>query len=644
MAAHWAAQIVPSGQSSINPIDIAESLFLDAANGLVEQLRLASFGELGCLYDSIVYANAIAKRPKFGYSHGRRKAASENRQSFWIAILDLYRTKSNAMTDTATHSLGESHAERVSASSSFVSFESSEMLEKGYLEQQQLDLPSTYLNAVHPQHGGTKMNRIPSSTATDTFSVQNSQREDCHIFLVRLVNKEAFLRLLSVGFRFADQTFISKTMGNRLCISPEHMFSHLNDMRLYAESALKMMQLQPCPVLSTADPRSRSISCEDTRISEVATRSAVYVGLSVLVQEDQQSVSDDDTSIVVDKSKRHAIPMVQLRYDDGEIPSQLSREEKNRVLSLQGQTLMDICAIETRVKQARICHSSTLFDSHIGLSEDLTSCNGATTLVSSGSQPSDNCCSPVGSSQTIAPVSPTITQPTTRFLKAMETAAQQLIGLSSYSKLLGGAAELHAEVMDIPAFSLQLAPCQLILFRACVTFPGVVSAVNQTSSEPFKCLPLPLYRPMAYYITDHAVSLYRSLNQCNASTYIMQQRLYQFKAYSSKRGIITSKEVTTKLHHVNNNTLYYQQQQGFPEDSISIASLPPPPRPKRPKLHFLGTPSLVLSILDALPEKSRLKPAPALPSSLELPPVFTVLPTQNRFWWLNCIVEEIIHG
>ncbi|KAG2225935.1 hypothetical protein INT45_006631 [Circinella minor] len=743
----------PSEQSSTrtnDPHDIVESLFLDAARELVHELRLPSLGELGTMFDDVIKTNTISK-PSIGFWKRRKPKSSSKSDGSSTMLRDSTRPMDTRYNDenknngnskngknnhngnkkgnrfSRSFHLDKKPMKRLPSNYSLSTFDNAIILEEGITpssdvqRNSQISLPNTREQNNRGGSSHTSISRPPSATTERLSSQDDIPSEDRHIFLVKRIDKKELLRLLAIGYRFAEATFISRTMGERLQIPAEHMASHFNDMRYMALSVSMLMQQQQgkqqrCHPIKNdtinlsgfgiSSPRSPSISestsgnsvaSENDTIPESATRSTVFLGLSVLVQEDKEN-NPHNIHIIVDKKRRHAFPMVQLIYEDGEVPPSLEPEERNCVLSLHGQSLQNMCSLESHIQLPRES-GSTLIGGRQS-TDWAASSDAASTLVSSGASLPDFGISPISSANMVPPLSPSSTHgvtSTTRFTRALEASCRKLVEMTSYGKPLANVAKLYGEVIDIPPFGLTLGPCQLILFRAWVTIPGTISAINQTLTEKVKCVPLPLYRSLAYHITDQAVARYRAVTMRSVpeSTYLAQQRVYQSTAAVSQPSATASKPTPpssplSRTHDINNindhhsnlihdnsnndnttSTLSGHNELGDFNSSTSsttpttstnplsndsnrmsvlapLPSLPPPPRTRRPKLQFPAANGLSLLSLESLADKraatQRNQNSTSSGTSIELPTILTILPTLDRFWWLNSMIDEIMHG
>ncbi|KAG1051665.1 hypothetical protein G6F43_006146 [Rhizopus delemar] len=177
--------------------------------------------------------------------------------------------------------------------------------------------------------------------------------------------------------------------------------------------------------------------------------------------------------------------------------------------------------------------------------------------------------------------------PNQRLRVALHQAADKLI--STLPALFQNTV-LQPTFLDLPAFALTSCPCQLILFTALSSHP-----VPDT-----KYIPLSIYKSLCGHLTDQAVSRYRSEHR-SVRPYSMQQQIY-------RQAFDTSLEEVTSI------------QEEMVSSTDDVFSLPPPPRTKRKRMS-----TTVLS------------------SSSSIQSV-TILPTKDRFWWIDTIVENIIHN
>ncbi|CEG71077.1 hypothetical protein RMATCC62417_06867 [Rhizopus microsporus] len=470
--------------------DSIKNQFLDAVQDLQQELHFMYPSDLGIMSDIVVTTDTIAKSAFSKVSPFAQKS-SKLRQSFQYGNQPLAEIIDETVVDLNV---------------------------KGKRMSRLVNLMSINKQSEDEELGGNpgRNKRLSSSTAlasVDTLrlSVEDSDGEDKHIFLTQRLNNKETQRLLSQGYRFAEPTFIAKTMAAKLRVPPEYM----------RQCFLDMDQLINSTYTLTRTPSE--------------TKNAVCMGTFVLIEE-------NGLSILVDKVKRYAFPFVDLMLDN---EGELDRQELDYInTTLQGRTLLEISQ------------------------------------------------------------SPKDSWPSPRLAKALEHAANQLFDISAYSKALYQSSVLYSTVIDLPAFALTPCPCQLILFTTLVTTPGTETAINRTFYEPFKCIPLSIFKPLCGYLTDQAGYIYQLENR--PRPYSMQQQLYLQAGLSEHTQ--SSDQVEEIIEPSNRNNF----------------SLPPPPRSKRKRLS-----TTVVSSQTPL-------------SVLKTP--LTVLPTKDRFWWIDLIVENIIHN
>lgn len=470
--------------------DSIKNQFLDAVQDLQQELHFMYPSDLGIMSDIVVTTDTIAKSA-FSKVNPFAQKGSKPRQSFQYGNQPLAEIIDETVVDLNV---------------------------KGKRMSRLVNLMSINKQSEDEELGGNpgRNKRLSSSTAlasVDTLrlSVEDSDGEDKHIFLTQRLNNKEAQRLLSQGYRFAEPTFIAKTMAAKLRVPPEYM----------RQCFLDMDQLINSTYTLTRTPSE--------------TKNAVCMGTFVLIEE-------NGLSILVDKVKRYAFPFVDLMLDN---EGELDRQELDYInTTLQGRTLLEISQ------------------------------------------------------------SPKDSWPSPRLAKALEHAANQLFDISAYSKALYQSAVLYSTVIDLPAFALTPCPCQLILFTTLVTTPRTETAINRTFYEPFKCIPLSIFKPLCGYLTDQAGYIYQLENR--PRPYSMQQQLYLQAGLSEHTQ--SSDQVEEIIEPSNRNNF----------------SLPPPPRSKRKRLS-----TTVVSSQTPL-------------SVLKTP--LTVLPTKDRFWWIDLIVENIIHN
>lgn len=636
---------------------ISES-FIQAAHELVEELRFQRLSDLGFLFDSVMSTNTISKKSIF--SQEPKKLPVIRRTSS---------TASWLLTSLNSKDTQKSNMQQQQ-------------------QQQQSRVPS---HSTSTPENATVIDIFNSSSddispANNNLTVRDSDSEDRHIFLVKKIDSNKDLvNLLSIGFRFAEPVFISKTMGEKLKVPSEYMLNYFRDMQQMTETAATMYT----PIKSSGYSMYSSPSFKkqlDLNNSDI--QSGVFVGLFALVED--QDNSNQAPYFIVDKEKRYTFPMVQLALENGSKPTALTRQQKNTILSLSGQSLANISNIDSS-NTSKSKHSFAE-DEHIQDSADFSpispqqSIGSVRTLIDTTSFGSNNASFPAFGSNSSRSTVPTLDleDASAQFIRSLGAAAKSLISSSSYGKPLATSAKLYGDVLDIPAFSLRAGQCQLILFRAHITTPGTRFAINQTLTETIKCTPFPMYRSFTYHITQVALEKYRAEeNKHNTpASYLIQQRLYQSTAARNK-DLPQIEDIDDALSDDQNEdgeddikhqhqdlnqhalTAYRPAPKGEPSPhqpptSQTFSSLPPPPRVKRNKFAFpSGIGSLDISHIskDFLP--SMLKGANNIPlnpvspssaaaagpgaSSTEVPIVLNLLPANARFWWLNNMYEETLH-
>lgn len=641
----------PSNQSSTrtrDPDSIAEQLFYDAAQALADELRVPSLRDLGVLFDTVVNTHTITKPKRFTFKCHRRSQSSGKSQGTVVATPATVSAPDDSRNTKQAQEYQSSNHRRTRSAShvTFSAFESSSQLESGGVARNKDRSSKMRLNELYRE-----VTALPSfqSTSAANGRISNesisSETEDSHIFLVKRVDRKEIGRLLALGYRFADTVYISKTMGQYLQIPSDHMQCYFGNMRQMADSLHMFFKPSYQPEqqqqASTADCAS-SMSSRSKLSHEEYSKSVVYVGLAILVQEPKQELDADKVHVVVDKARRFTFPMTKILYEDGSCPTRLSDKEKLCLSGLHGQTLQSLLGLAP--EQLRLLEASA-----VGTSKD-----DAKTLVGSpkGSAPiiatADDATSP-----TVAPRSSESSMiARARFLTALQPAAERLLRLSSFGKPLAANAKLDGEVIDIPPFALSPGPCQLILFRTWVNLEGIVSAINQSFSEPIKCLSLPLYRSIAFHVTDQAVHYYKRhlASRVPESMYLAQQRVYQSTAISSVAAAGSSKnneQISSPISSTSSSssapsTPASPASSKYPPInnllSTMVPSLPPPPRPKRhPRLANLAhidTPVSETASVASLPVKEVF---------VDLPVMINILPTEDRFWWLNNVIEQALH-
>ncbi|KAL9546225.1 hypothetical protein MBANPS3_006762 [Mucor bainieri] len=625
--------------------------FVQAAHELVDELRFQHLSDLGFLFDSVMNTNTISKKSMF--SQEPKKMPIIRRTSSTASWL---LTSLNPKDTQKTTAQQQQQQQRRASSYSASAPENATVI----------DIFNTPSDQVTP--------------ANSSLTVRDANSEDRHIFLVKKIDSNKDLvNLLSIGFRFAEPVFISKTMGEKLKVPSEYMLNYFRDMQQMTETAATMYT----PIKSSGYSMYSSPTFKkqlDLKNSEI--RSGVFVGLFALV-EDQEN-SNQVPYFIVDKEKRYTFPMVQLALENGSKPAALTRQQKNTILSLSGQSLANISNIDAsnpnKGKQSftEDEHSSSSINfSPVSTQQSIGSVR---TLIDTTSFNSNNASFPAFGSNSSRSTVPTLEleDSNAQFIRSLEAAANSLISSSSYGKPLAMSAKLYGDVLDIPAFSLRAGQCQLILFRAHITTPGTRFAINQTLTETIKCTPFPMYRSFTAHITQVALEKYRAEESKykTPASYLTQQRLYQSTAARNKDlqqiediddalsdDQIEDDEDDTKGQHGHLSehalTAYRPAPKGEPSPlqpptPQAFSSLPPPPRVKRNKFAFpsnIGSLDISHISKDFLPSMLKgannipLNPVPPLSaagpgSSAEAPVVLNLLPANARFWWLNNMYEE----
>jgi hypothetical protein len=612
----WSAQN-SEPHSNIGP----NGAFIRAATELVEELHFSKLSDLGHLFDSVLCTNTISTNHKRSlFSHDQPNSRRSSSTASWLLS---NRASKELITETPHKIKKQRNRNSNQCRSSLISTPED----------------ATVIDIFN--HAST------DSSATRNLTVRDSNSEDRHIFLVKKIesNKD-LVNLLSIGFRFAEPVFISKTMGEKLQVPSEYMLSHFRDMLQMVETASTMY--------APLKPSGYSFYASDSqKKQDNQVRGGVFVGVFSLI--DDNDVPNEVPFIIVDKQKRYAFPMVQLVVESSteQKPTELSRQQKNIILGLSGQSLANIATMNPLNDQAYQTNDVNADESLSDISK-MVSSQSSTLLDVNAS---------------LASESANATDSTQQFIKALQYAAKSLINLSSYGKPLASSAKLYGDVLDVPAFSLRSGPCQLILFRAHVTTPGTRFAINQTLTESIKCVPFPMYRSFAYYSTDLAVEKYRmEQNKHNSpSSYLTQQRLYQSTA---SRSNIKPNEIDNTINAQLEDNLE-EGDEGNEDDELhsmpkyipapkgeyppmvnpaqqQMSSLPPPPRVKRNKFTFpTGIASLDVSNFakDLLPSMSKGNaqiPLTKVSSSGSSETLINLnlLPTNGRFWWLDIMYDE----
>jgi hypothetical protein len=410
---------------------------------------------------------------------------------------------------------------------------------------------------------------------SDRLSVEDSNGEDKHIFLAkRITDEQVVSRLMSQGYRFSEPVFISKTMANKLRIHTEQMRQSFKNMQQMADSICALTQNNWHPFIEGPAPKP-------TRFT-ACINPTVCVGVFVLIGGDSEL---QDMNIVVEKCKEFSFPNVQLVNEAGQPQPQLDRTEIEFICNLQGRSLFEIAQLE-----------------------NILDANNELYI------------------------------PTRQFVQIFQHAAQELINRTPYNKALFQYSKLHTTIMDLPPFSITAGPCQMIVFKSYVNTPEILTAINHTPSDPFKCIPLSIYKSFSAFITDQAASIYQ-MSHSNHShpTYLIQQQMYRQAGIQSpdKKDLNDVYELE-KLSTADNNSSV----------SSDPFSLRPPPRAKRNRFKLTNA-ILNNSPFDIIPNTSTNEGDESngiTGSRLLPPPPLTVLSTGDRFWWINPLAEETLHS
>lgn len=303
---------------------------------------------------------------------------------------------------------------------------------------------------------------------------------------------------------------------------------------------------------------------------------SVKVGLFVILEEETEK--DVQHHIIVDKTKRFAFPNIQLPIE------KLTEEQENVIMSMQGQTLSVVASLASNM-----AHKDTTMN--------MRSTSGTTTDI--------------------------------QFINSFIKACKELLALSSYGKFLAMSSKLYPNILDIPAFVLSSSPCQLILFTAVIKGSSIGFAINQTLTEPIKCVPFNIYQSMACYMTHIAAERYRSEQN---GQILQQRRIYEQPSSSSIQPHMKHIKNITGLSTKSDNTSD-KAKETTPQ---IMASLPPPPRVKYSKSN---TSVDVNYMLKHPPPTSPIPPTP-----IELQDIITILSTKQRFAWLHDLYKELLKG
>ncbi|KAI8144161.1 hypothetical protein BJV82DRAFT_667992 [Fennellomyces sp. T-0311] len=564
--------------------------YMDGARELAEELKIESVAELGLLFDSVLHAQTTTPKNK----QRNRFFSSTIKRSPSAAIRLLSSRSSQQQVPTRP----STPASQATVAQNSLSVLLEQQQQQSHLQvSQQPDIEA----AISPQ---------------DEKQMASGDSDDEHIFLVRKIgsDKDLAVKLLSQGFRFADPVFIARIMGAKLNLSAEHMQSYFRDMKSMVDSA-NYLSIPKTTVSaesldnnaqSSTPPQSPSSSVSSTRslsmpFTNTQLRGSVYVGLLALVEEKHHHHQENINSqleILVDKKRHFSFPIVPLQYDDDRNLLQLGREEKSCVYNLQGQSMLAVSMLDNQLPSETTSMDSTQssFPMMRHQHNNSSSSNVLSSVTSSLFSPA-TIMAGIG-----APTPAQQTAQIRQFIKALSTACKTLVHNSNYRKLLGTGARLHGEVIEVPPFTLVPGPCDLILFRTLVTIPGTQTAINQTPTEPIKCIPLKLYKSFAYHVTDQAVELYRQTSSIARSTSIPSPRQ-------------------------NSRKKFPQLMEGGPSSIVETFA-------GRRGNGNRSSPSLTSSNSSARVQAT----------AVELPIMVNLMPTQARFLWLDLMVDETLQA
>ncbi|KAG2231577.1 hypothetical protein BDF21DRAFT_395626 [Thamnidium elegans] len=604
-----------SSTSSIEAYDAIERQFLNATHDLRDELHFDNFGDIGILSDIVVTTDTISKANMFikssqlfrnstgnsAWSHNKRN----NEHSLTNADTNSHQQQQSQSNQQQSDEDEESTYADKKKKSRIIKeskkkarkSKSSWSVKKSFADDEEITIEShgkrssggttVVVNGLRSSSEETQ--REDSKSINDRLSVEDSDGEDKHIFMVKkLVDERDVSRLLSQGYRFAEPVFIAKTMATKLRIPTDWMRQHFIDMQQMSDSICALTQHDWLP--SAVEPAPNPTEFKAT------TKGSVYMGAFVLIDETHELTN---MQIVVDKTKRFTFPKEQLILDHQvESMVQLDKKETDFVSNLQGCSLFDFS-----------CLSQTF---------------------------------------TLEQTKSDIALPSFQFIVCLENAAKKLLDATSYSKALYQKSKLHTTVLELPPFALTTGPCQLIVFKSLVNTKGALTAVNHTFSEPMKCMPLKLYKCLSGFITDEAARIYQaSLKTQLLPTYLAQQQMYRQQAstFDQKRLYSSSGEEDIPMGPLFTDTNSESFQSGASSPTNTIVadpfSLPPPPRAKRQRFKLAHT-ILGNSNSDHLTPLQDYQPKSSIKCLSSSP--LTILATQDRYWWINTIVEETIHS
>lgn len=567
--------------------DAIEKQFLNATHDLREELRFDHFDDIGILSDIVVTTDTISKPNLFVKNQHCRNASGASLSNF-DTTLGNHRPSEDDEEDMYDHAKktprSQKEKKKACKSTSWNVKKSSADDEEAAVDGKRSSGSTTIVTAgARSSSEDTRLE--DSKSVNDRLSVEDSDGEDKHIFLVRkLVDERDVSKLLSQGYRFAESIFIAKTMATKLRIPTDWMRQHFLDMQQMSDSICALTQHDWLP--SAVEPAPNPTKFK------ASTKSSILLGAFVLVDETPELTN---TQIAIDKTRRFAFPMEQIVFEhQSDSPTSLNEDEIYFLNNLQGHSLFDFASLGQLVTAEYAYVDRKL--------------------------------------------------PSIQFIKALENAAKKILEATAYSKALYQTSKLHTTVLDLPAFSLTTGPCQLIVFKSFITTKGALAAVNHTFTEPLKCVPLKLYRSLSGYITDEAARIYQASTQMQSlPTYLLQQQMYRQQAsnYDQKRLHSSSGEDDIPMGPMFAERIDSRQSSASAPSTIDPFSLPPPPRAKRNRFKLsdvvLNNPPFdLLSPMQVHQPRSPTKTLKSAP--------LTVLATQDRYWWINSLVEETIHS
>lgn len=613
-----------SATSTIEAFDVIENQFLESCRELRDELRFDDYGDIGILSDIVVTTNTISKsthkfakssqlfRTSSGSSWSKKVVLNSTGQPLTDIEMSFHQLQHNLQSeddedDCHRKSAGNGTSKTKKAKKTYKwghqkkksTADDEETVIESVSGKRSSGGTTVVINSGHRSSSDETSHQEDVKSVNDRLSVEDSDGEDKHIFMVRkLVYEKDVDRLLSQGYRFAEPIFIAKTMGTKLRIPNEYMRNHFADMQQMCDSICALTQHDWVP--STVEP------APNPTIFKASTKSSVFVGAFALIDETKELTN---MQILVDKAKRFSFPLVQLAIDQSlEYPTHLEADQVEFLRKLQGYSLFDMANL-----------TQTLLAYQAKEPEDLK-----TRL------------------------------PNEQFIRGIENAAKHLLESTSYSHALYQGSKLHATILDLPPFALSTGPCQLILFKSFVNTQGAMAAVNHTFSEPMKCIPLAVYRSLCGFITDQAAAIYKASNQAVAApTYLMQQQMYRQQTnYDGKRLVYSSGgeddisiQMDTFKERLETATTSEQDSPVTTEFNDPF-SLPPPPRAKRNRFKLTNAllNNATFDIISPL-QDGTVKTATSTRNiqALQAAPL-TVLTTQDRYWWISPIVEETIHS